>query len=63
MSMDWFEGTRGSWRRPGTRWRRWRRGGARDELMGDWRQANWEVVVEGLLPVGTRLVIYGDGAD
>lgn len=29
----------------------------------DWLQANWEMFVEGALPPGTFLEVYGDGAD
>jgi hypothetical protein len=29
----------------------------------DWLQANWEMFVEGALPPGTFLEVYGEGAD
>ena len=34
-----------------------------DSYLEDWLQANWEMFVEGALPPGTFLRIYGDGAD
>src|SRR5690606_26707363 len=37
-----------------------------DNLVADWMQACWEMVVEGSLPRTSppaRLVVYGDGAD
>ncbi|MCA9680303.1 MAG: hypothetical protein KC464_35065, partial [Myxococcales bacterium] len=32
--------------------------------LADWAQANWEMIVEGVLPPGEDfLEVYGDGAD
>jgi hypothetical protein len=32
-------------------------------FINDWLQANWEMLVEGVLPRGTYLEVYGEGAD
>lgn len=32
-------------------------------FINDWLQANWEMLVEAVLPRGTYLEVYGEGAD
>ena len=38
-------------------------GSSNPNFINDWSQANWEMLVEAVLPGGTYLEVYGEGAD